>query len=97
MNQDLQSVLAILAMGAIAFISIIIAGIVATVCFHFPRKCSKCGKYWAFIRTKPDKTAVYTAGGYLTSEHHISQKVCVSCGFEDEPKLIKKTEGYIRD
>lgn len=98
MPSDIQQVLAVIAIGIVAFLSVLIIGIVAIViCFHFPRKCSKCGKYKAFIRTIPDKTAIYTAGGYLTSNNKVSQKVCVSCGFEEKPKLIKRSEGLIRD
>lgn len=97
MSSDIQQVLAIIAIGAVAFFSVLIGGIVATTCFHFPRKCPKCGKYRAFIRTIPDKAFVYTAGGYLTSNNKVSQKVCVSCGFEEKPKLIKRSEGLIKD
>ncbi|GEM_PF-5502359 len=97
MSSDIQQVLAIIVIGTVAFFSVLITGIVAIICLHFPRKCPKCGKYRAFIRTKPDKSMIYTAGGYLTSDHRVSQKACVSCGFKEEPKLIKKTEGYLKD
>lgn len=97
MSSDIQQVLAIIAIGTVAFFSVLIGGIAAIICFHFPRKCPKCGKYRAFIRTIPDNAGFYTAGGYIVSDNHTTQKVCVSCGFEEKPKLVKKTEGLIKD
>lgn len=62
------------------------------VCFHFPRRCEKCGKLWAFKTIKRDVSMIYTAGGYINSNRRISYKICVSCGFESKPKLESMRE-----
>ena len=94
MNPDIQQFLFLILMGMVAWLVIVIIGF---FCFYFPRKCDKCGKFRAFKSTRSDKAKIYTAGGFMVSDHHISRKICVSCGFESEPKLIKKTESFLRD
>lgn len=101
MNSEIQYFLSIMAMGVVAWLIIIIITILIIIvyilCFHFPRKCDNCGKLRAFKSTRSDSAMIYTAGGFMVSDHHISQKKCVSCGFESEPKLVKKTESFLRD
>ena len=87
--QLIEQILVLLAIGA-ASVVILIIGVI--LCFHFPRKCPQCGKYWAVKSNRDDSASVYTAGGYINSSHRISYTTCTSCGFVSKPILWGKHE-----
>ena len=93
MPDYIQVPLTLLSMGVIAFLTIMIAGI---ICFNFPRRCEKCGKLKAFIVTRWDKTQYYTAGGFLVTELKLCRKICISCGHESKEEPEYKSEKLVR-
>jgi hypothetical protein len=93
MNPEIQQLASIIGIGLGAFLIIVITGF---FCFVFPKKCDKCGKLRAFKSTRVDTARVYTAGGFIVSDRYISKKICISCGFESEPKLCFEDEKVIR-
>lgn len=78
MLSDIQQILAILAMGAIAWLIIVIVGI---VCFCFPRRCEQCGKFMAFDSViKWDTTQYHPVKGFIVSGKYFNCRTCLICG-----------------
>jgi len=70
--------------------------VIGFLCFVFPKKCDKYGKFRAFKSRGVDRTTIYTAGGFIVSDRYISKKICISCGFESESKLCFEDEKVIK-
>ena len=94
MNPDILQVFHIVEIVSVAFLVIVTIGF---FCFVFPKKCDKCGKYLAYISSWINTASPYTGGGYMVSGHLLSQKRCLSCGFESKPKLEHVKEYMIRE
>jgi predicted nucleic-acid-binding Zn-ribbon protein len=83
MNQDLQSVLAILAMGAVAWLVMVI---VMIICFNFPAKCEKCGKFTARKLMRIRSEYFKTSRGVIHNEAEFIRKRCSNCGYISKEK-----------
>jgi hypothetical protein len=94
MNPDILSVLHVVALAAIAFVTIIIFG---TIGFVFPRKCERCGKKWAFVTVKCSPTKILTAGEYIATDNYLSYKKCLNCGYHGKEEILCKVEKPTKD
>ena len=86
---DLGDVFNILAVFAVAYIFLIIIGL---ICFIFPQKCNKCGKHAAFDSVASDTVKYYESGWWKITNRSFSHKKCLSCGHEGGMTLLYESE-----